>query len=62
MFCDAVFCKARIAVGDSESFDFWREFLTSLKVRGLTGVHLVATEAHAGLKAAVAQQFMNSSW
>ncbi|MCV7025980.1 MULTISPECIES: IS256 family transposase [Mycolicibacterium] len=50
------------AVGDSESFEFWREFLGSLKARGLTGVHLVISDAHAGLKAAVAQQFAGSSW
>lgn len=50
------------AVGDSESFEFWREFLTSLKSRGLAGVHLVISDAHAGLKAAVAQQFSGSSW
>lgn len=28
------------AVGDSESYEFWREFLASRKARGLTGVHL----------------------
>ena len=50
------------AVGDSESYEFWREFLTSLKARGLSGVHLVISDAHAGLKAAVAQQFSGSSW
>ena len=50
------------AVGDSESFDFWREFLTGLKARGLSGVHLVIYDAHAGLKAAVAQQFSGASW
>ena len=50
------------AVGDSESFEFWREFLASLKARGLSGVHLVISDAHAGLKAAVAQQFSGSSW
>ena len=50
------------AVGDSESFEFWREFLASLKARGLTGVHLVISDAHAGLKAAVGQQFTGSSW
>jgi len=50
------------AVGDSESYEFWREFLASLKARGLSGVHLVISDAHAGLKAAVAQQFTNSSW
>jgi putative transposase len=50
------------AVGDSESYEFWREFLASLKARGLCGVHLVISDAHAGLKAAVAQQFTGSSW
>lgn len=50
------------AVGDSESFEFWREFLASLKARGLSGVHLVISDAHAGLKTAVAQQFTGSSW
>ncbi|UQE74420.1 IS256 family transposase [Gordonia sp. PP30] len=50
------------AVGDSESFEFWREFLASLKARGLTGVHLVISDAHAGLKAAVAQQFTGAAW
>ena len=50
------------AVGDSESYEFWREFLASLKARGLSGVHLVISDAHAGLKAAVAQQFSGSSW
>ena len=50
------------AVGDSESFEFWREFLAGLKSRGLGGVHLVISDAHAGLKAAVAQQFSGSSW
>ena len=50
------------AVGDSESYEFWREFLASLRARGLSGVHLVISDAHAGLKAAVAQQFTGSSW
>ncbi|MFD4295551.1 IS256 family transposase [Rhodococcus sp. NPDC058505] len=50
------------AVGDSESFEFWREFVASLKARGLSGVHLVVSDAHAGLKAAVTQQFTGASW
>lgn len=50
------------AVGDSASFEFWREFLTGLKARGLAGVHLVISDAHAGLKAAVMQQFTSAAW
>ncbi len=38
------------AVGDSESFDFWREFLVGLRARGLSGVHLVISDAHAGFE------------
>ncbi|MEX3632822.1 MULTISPECIES: IS256 family transposase [Actinomycetes] len=50
------------AVGDSESYEFWNDFLRSLKARGLSGVHLVISDAHAGLKAAVAKQFVGASW
>ncbi|GAA4384337.1 IS256 family transposase [Tsukamurella soli] len=50
------------AVGDSESFEFWTDFLRSLRQRGLSGVHLVISDAHAGLKASVAQQFTDAGW
>ena len=50
------------AVGESESYEFWNEFLTSLKARGPTGVHLVISDAHAGLKAAVVKQFTGAAW
>ena len=36
-------------VGDSENETFWREFLTTLNDRGLAGVRLVISDAHAGL-------------
>jgi hypothetical protein len=41
-----------VDVGDSEDELFWTGFLPSLKARGLTGVSLVVSDAHAGLKAA----------
>lgn len=50
------------AVGDSESYEVWREFLIGLRGRGLSGVHLVISDAHSGLKAAIAQQFTGSAW
>ena len=50
------------AVGDSESFEFWREFLAVAAGPRLSGVHLVISDAHAGLKAAVVQQFTGASW
>jgi putative transposase len=42
-------------VGACETEAFWRGFLRSLVKRGLSGVQLVVSDAHAGLKAAIAQ-------
>ena len=42
-----------VDVGDSENETFWTEFLRDLKDRGLDGVRLVISDAHAGLKAAI---------
>ena len=42
-------------VGEVESGAFWREFLLRLKRRGLHGVQLVTSDAHEGLKAAIAR-------
>jgi putative transposase len=44
-----------IDVGESETEAFWREFLRSLIARGLAGVQLVVSDAHEGLKAAIAR-------
>jgi putative transposase len=44
-----------IDVGEAESEAFWREFLRSLVARGLTGVLLCVSDAHQGLKKAIAQ-------
>jgi transposase-like protein len=41
-------------VGESETEAFWRSFLRSLVERGLTGVQLVVSDAHPGLKKAIA--------
>jgi putative transposase len=42
-------------VGEAETEAFWREFLRSLRARGLDGVKLAVSDAHAGLKQAIAQ-------
>jgi putative transposase len=42
-------------VGECETEAFWREFLRSLVARGLVGVQLAISDAHPGLKAAIAQ-------
>jgi transposase-like protein len=43
-----------LEVGAAETEAFWREFLGSLVRRGLRGVQLVISDAHEGLKAAIA--------
>jgi putative transposase len=44
-----------IDVGEAETEAFWRSFLRSLVERGLAGVQLVVSDAHAGLKQAIGQ-------
>ena len=43
-----------IEVGEVESEAAWREFLRALVARGLSGVQLVISDAHPGLKSAIA--------
>ncbi len=49
-------------VGDSEDEVFWTAFLRSLRTRGLTGVKLVISDAHAGLQAAVTRVLQGAAW
>ncbi len=44
-----------IDVGEAETEAFWTEFLRGLVERGLVGVQLAISDAHAGLKAAIAK-------
>lgn len=48
-------------IGASEAETFWLEFLRTLKRRGLAGVKLVISDAHEGIKAAVAKIFQ-ATW
>jgi len=48
-------------IGPSEAETFWSEFLRKLRRRGLRGVKLVISDAHEGIKAAVAK-LMNATW
>ena len=50
------------AVGDSEDGAFWTAFLRSLKARGLGGVQLVISDAHTGLKQAIAAVLLGAAW
>jgi transposase-like protein len=51
-----------LAVGDSEDGAFWTVFLRSLRARGLTGVRLVISDAHEGLKGAIATVLLGAAW
>jgi putative transposase len=50
-----------MAIGPSEAEPFWTSFLRSLTRRGLRGVKLVISDAHLGIKAAVAK-VLKSTW
>jgi putative transposase len=50
-----------MTVGASEAETFWTEFLRSLARRGLRGVKLAISDAHEGLKAAVAK-VLHATW
>lgn len=49
-------------VGPSEDGAFWRSFLRSLVARGLSGVRLVTSDAHRGLKGAIQAVVQGASW
>ena len=49
-------------VGTSEDGAFWLSFLRSLSARGLRGVELVTSDAHGGLRDAIATVFAGASW
>jgi transposase-like protein len=48
-------------IGPSEAETFWTAFLRKLARRGLRGVKLVISDAHEGIKAAVAK-VLNATW
>ena len=50
------------AVGDSETTDFWTEFLRGLRERGLGGVQLVISDHHRGLMNAIDATMAGAAW
>ena len=50
-----------MSIGASEAEAFWTEFLGQLARRGLRGVKLVISDAHEGIKAAVAR-ILTATW
>ncbi len=51
-----------VTCADTESEATYHALFCDLKTRGLSGVLLVTSDAHAGLKAAIARHFQGASW
>jgi transposase-like protein len=51
-----------VDAGPSEDRAFWTAFLRSLVKRGLTGVRLVISDAHEGLKHAISTALSGATW
>ena len=51
-----------VSCADTESAATYHELFSDLKARGLSGVQLVTSDAHPGLKAAIARHFQGASW
>ena len=51
-----------VSVGLSEAEVHWREFLSSLKARGLNPTGIAVSDAHEGLRAALAAAFPHCPW
>jgi transposase-like protein len=49
-------------VCDSEAEEHWGECFCSLKDRGLSGVTLVVSDAHRGIRSAVRRHFQGAAW
>jgi putative transposase len=50
------------SVSLSEAEPHWRDFLAGLQARGLHGVRMIASDAHAGLKEALRARFSGVPW
>lgn len=55
-------CVLGVELANRESISSWKEFLLGLRKRGLTGVELVVTDDHAGLRAAIAEVLPEAAW
>jgi putative transposase len=51
-----------VDVNNSEDLEHWRGFLQGLIARGVRGVRLVISDAHRGLREAIAEVFVGASW
>jgi transposase-like protein len=51
-----------MTIADGEMHDAWRDFLADLVRRGLRGVQLVISDAHAGLRRAIREVLNGTTW
>jgi putative transposase len=51
-----------VELANRESASSWKEFLLSLKARGLKGIELVVSDDHAGLRKAIAEVISEAVW
>jgi putative transposase len=51
-----------VELANRESQSSWKEFCLKLKSRGLSGVELVISDDHAGLRKAIAEVFVEAAW
>lgn len=55
-------CVLGVDLANRESRSSWKEFLLGLRSRGLTGVELVVSDDHAGLRAAIPEVLPEAAW
>ncbi len=51
-----------VELANRESGSPWKDFLLALKERGLSGVELVVSDDHSGLKKAIAEVVTEAAW
>jgi len=51
-----------VSVSLSEAEVHWRDFLSSLRARGVCGLHMIVSDSHEGLKAACTAVFPGVAW
>jgi len=51
-----------VAIGDSEEGAFWTAFLRELRERGMSGVQVAVSDHHSGLKKAISEVLLGTSW
>jgi transposase-like protein len=51
-----------VELANRESLTSWKEFCLKVKARGLSGVELVISDDHAGLRKAISEVFAEAAW